>query len=416
MMHTRRRVPNSLTRLVAPFLVATTMSFAIASCASVLETSKSAAPPGSRVYHDPYRQVNWGTDLALKTQTHDHAGTSTTKIAAYDAAGYDVIGLSDYSGVASLSYSWTARRWPPDAYLTKSFMTGLKHIKTFIPDAEDVEFLHLESPFLTTYIAKWEPALYPTRQPWHCASTQECIDLIATYGGLPIVAHPWSNWRDYESLKGYFGVEVYNAYGTYQHEFGTDTSLTNTDPNATILTRWDQMLAKNPYVIGLAVNDHYGPDNTEASVPARIRDSGKIILLARDLTLDALRDAFQRGALFGIKDVGTIKDRYPTVLSVLTTDSTITISTDGSVAWVVNGARVAGTSNTLNVRGLSTGYARATVTNVDGSTVFIQPFVLRAIGDANGDGVVDAADVSICNAVAAKVDTDVDHVASCLRR
>jgi hypothetical protein len=409
-------VSNFVTRFLAQTAGATLVSLAVTGCASDLGVSKPINPPAvSRVYHDPYRQVSWGTDLSLKTQTHDHAGVSTTRIAAYDAAGYDVIGLSDYSGVASLSYTWTVRHWPPDAYLTKSFTTGLRHIKTFIPDAEDVEFLHLESPFLTTYIAKWEPAYYPQRQPWHCASTQECITLIAQYGGVPIVAHPWSSWNDYKDLTGYVGTEVYNAYGPYQHDFGTDPAITQIDPSETLITRWDQMLANNPYVFAVAVNDHYGPDNTDPTVPAKIRDSGKTIVLSHDLTLAGIQDAFQRGALFAVKDVGVIKDNYPTPVSVITTDSTITINTDGDVVWIVNGSRMS-TAKTLNVRSLGNGYARATVSNAEGSTVFVQPFVIRTAGDANGDGVVDVLDVAVCSAVAAKVDTAVDHVAACVRR
>ncbi len=112
-----------------------------------------------RVYHNPYAEVDWQHDFRLKTQLHDHVGVSPDRIVAYDSAGYDVVSLMTYSGVASLSYSWHLRHWPPDAWLPSSVLGSLHNIKFFIPNGEEVGYCHLTSALMTTYIAKFELTL-----------------------------------------------------------------------------------------------------------------------------------------------------------------------------------------------------------------------------------------------------------------
>src|SRR4051794_34266122 len=85
-----------------------------------------------RVYRNPYRDVNWGTDIALMTQLHDHVGSSASGLRAYDSAGYDVMSLMTYSGVASMSYAWHERHWPPDAWISPAVLGSFAHIKFFI--------------------------------------------------------------------------------------------------------------------------------------------------------------------------------------------------------------------------------------------------------------------------------------------
>ena len=183
-----------------------------------------------------------------------------------------------------------------------------------------------------------------------------------------------------------------------------------------MVTHWDQILAQDPYVFAVAANDHYGPDNADPTLPARIRDSGKIILLAHAASLDAVRDAFQRGASFAVRDMGATKDLYPSIRSIVATDSTVTIGTDGAVAWIANGKRVAAAGPFLKISGLSPGYVRAEVSNGDGSIVYVQPFVIRPVGDANGDGQVDSQDAAVCAAVASGADQTADHIMACRRR
>jgi hypothetical protein len=57
---------------------------------------------------------------------------------------------------------------------------------------------------------------------------------------------------------------------------------------------------------------------------------------------------------------------------------------------------------------------RMEVRGADGSTVFVQPYLLRQRGDVNGDFRIDSADDAICRAVAAGRDTSPAHVAACL--
>ncbi len=110
-----------------------------------------------RVSHNPYEEVDWSADHRLVTQFHDHVAADPERIRAYDNAGYDVVSLLDYSGVEMLDYAWRERIWPPSAWLAQPFLGSLESIKFFLPNAEEVGYYHLTSPFLTEYIAKWEP-------------------------------------------------------------------------------------------------------------------------------------------------------------------------------------------------------------------------------------------------------------------
>jgi hypothetical protein len=74
-----------------------------------------------------------------------------------------------------------------------------------------------------------------------------------------------------------------------------------------------------------------------------------------------------------------------------------------------------GTGATLAYESLPTGavYLRAEVLDDMGSIVFTQPFVLRHVDDANGDGRLDANDDADCTAVADGLEDDPDLVAAC---
>jgi hypothetical protein len=368
--------------------------------------------PGVRVYRSPYAAVNWKRDQTVLAQHHDHFGTNAKMLQDYDAAGYNVVTFMDYSGVASLPYAWTERHWPVENWLPNKALSGLRNVKLLVPGGEEVGYRHITSSFMAQFIAQWEPAYYPSRQPWHYASDQESINLINRYGGAPIIAHPW--YEDSVRLNGLIGMagmEVYSGYVTAKWNDGTFAS----DLNTVMLKNWDRALMRNQSLLGIGVNDHFGPGNSD--VPPNLRDSGKILVWVPSLNAANYQAAFRAGALVAIKDVGRAKNKLPRLASVVLTDTTLVLAVTGpytAVKWIAN-RTVAGAGLVLNLQTLpeNTVYARAEISNAEGSVVYTQAFTLRRFGDANGDGLVDTADQVVCAAVAAGTDRLPEHVDAC---
>ncbi len=264
----------------------------------------------SRIANDPYQDVIWGDDVRLKTQFHDHVGTREDRIAAYDRAGYDVVSLLHYSGVNRIDHAWHERRWPPEDWLSEVFLNSQRSIRFLIPNAEEVGFQHLTSPFLKVYIEQWEPSVDPEKQPHQYGSAQEAIQLIRSFGGLPFLAHPINCCQH---LTGYHAVEIYNAHPAYEFFSGMEPL----DRNEGMVRFWDQQLKENPTLFGIAVNDWYGPWAGDwpysPPPPPSLVDSGKTIVIAHDDSPEAFREAVEQGAMFAVRDLGTSKDEYPKV-------------------------------------------------------------------------------------------------------
>jgi len=377
---------------------------------------------GARVYSSPYAGVNWSTDYRLKVQLHDHTGTAVNRIRAYDLAGYDVVSLMDYSGARALSYARTSVPWPVTDWLPGLFLGQLTSIKFFIPNAEQVGYAHLTSPFLGTYIERWQDSVTPTplRAPWQYASSQEAIALINRYGGMAFLAHPWDGPAAVSRLDRYAGMEIYSAFARYRIEEGVDPYFTTVDRNDMLRAAWDLRLLKNQSTIGIAVNDHFGPDNPSPRLSARTRDSGKILVLAGAATPGALRMAMERRAVLAVEDIGITKGQFPIIDSIVRGTTSLTIATAGTVTWISNGRRLDIEDNltTLDFSLLPPGavYVRAEVTNAEGSRVYTQAFPVRRVGDSDGDGDIDAADDAICVAVRVGTDRVADHSAACAAR
>lgn len=349
----------------------------------------------------------------LKAQHHDHVGSSEAKIRAYDDAGYHVLVLLDYSGNALLPQALRRRLWPHQAVLRDAFVATLSNVRVFVPGAEEVgdPNLHVTSPFLTKYIQKWDPAQGAKKADEYETPT-ELRQLITENGGVAILAHPWHEYIEPSWSAQFKGMEIYSAFGAVFHRRPV-TEFMTTDRNAVMLAAWDKALALNSAVIGIAVNDHFGP-LPDFAIDADHRDSGKIIVLAEDYSLDAYRRAFERGAVLAIKDLGTTKDRYASVTRIVSTSSDVSIDTDGSVRWIAMGA-VVGEGRTIQVSALAPGttYLRAEIRNSDGSIVFTQAFAIRQVGDSDGDGDVDDIDGQICTAVRRGAELDLERIAAC---
>jgi hypothetical protein len=360
--------------------------------------------------------VDWNNDLRLLTQLHDHVEGDSAKIKAYDDAGYNVVGLLDYSGASSLAYAKRERLWPPDRLLSEGFRSGLQNIRLFIPDAEEVGYLHLISPFLTEYIERWERVPGAPQGPRQYSSTQEGIELIQSLGGLAFIAHPWGMRRAYGRLEDYDGVEIYNAIIPVQQRNGVLVQeVVYADVNDAMIQVWDDLLQRNPSLLGIAVNDHFGPGTTLLNQGDVLRDSGKIEVYSATADLATFRRAFERGAFVAVRDLGVTKNHYPTVRAISVSDQSIEIDADGDIVWVSGGSRV-GRGGRLSLDALqdpSSSYVRAEVHNDDGSVVYTQSFTLRPVGDIDGDGIVTPVDDRLCRAIERGHSVTVEQADAC---
>ena len=227
------------------------------------------------------------------------------------------------------------------------------------------------------------------QQPWQYLSSQAGIDTIAALGGVPILAHPWGPPGASLPLGGYHALEVYNPQGLVWFRRGSTAS----DLSLDLPVFWDLKLSDARRIFAVAVNDWSGPWRTE--VDPDVIDSGKTIVLSHAATPTDFRDAFERGAMFAVRDMGIVKDQFPTISSIVSSATSISIETADSVTWIADGAPIAsGTTLPLAAVPQAAHYVRAELSNADGSIVFTQPFFFQQFcGDLTDDGVVNGLDV-----------------------
>jgi hypothetical protein len=367
-----------------------------------------------RIYHNPYRDTNWAADQRLLAQHHDHPAIRLDRLRAYDEAGYDVVPLMDYSGAPSLPFALKTRLWPPESVLPADFLASLQHIRVFLPCAEEVGDAgnHMTSPFLTTYIESWDPARTPVKQPWQYQAAADMVGVVNSFGGLSIVAHPWTEGKPLQLGVSSFGVEIYSAYAEDRRRQGVG-EFARRDHNEALLRYWDRVLELNPSVVGVAVNDHFGPLPDQPTEP-QVQDSGKIVVLVKEVSLAGYRAAFERGAILAVKDFGVPKRQYPLIEAISLERTSILIDTPDSVRWIANGVPLA-SGSLLEYARIPPGsrYVRAEISNADGSIVFTQAFALRPVGDSNDDGRVDELDRGVCDAVRAGTERNPDRIDAC---
>jgi hypothetical protein len=385
----------------------------LSSCSGGSTEQNMEFPPSLRIWHDPYGEVDWQNDLRLKGQHHDHPNSNLARLKAYDAAGYTAVPLMDYSGSRDPAFGLKQRLWPPEKVLPADFVAELKNIKIWLPNAEEIgQVWHVTSPFLTSYIEPFIPESGALKQEWQYENTRELVELVRQRGGVPTLAHPWYANQPPELGASAGAVEIYSAFAEARRRDGIGDFATR-DKNAEIVEYWDKALHINQRVIGVAVNDHFGPI-PDLACPPEVRDSGKIIVLARAATLPEYKQAFERGAVFAVKDMGPIKDRFPRVESISVQATSVFIDTPDSVRWIGNGVEIA-SGNLLEYTKMppDTLYVRAEISNAEGSVVYTQAFSVRRVGDVDGDGSVDLNDLGICQSVVSGAETHPDRVAAC---
>lgn len=388
------------------------LSLALASCVLVSCLHDSVRPddgpvgenpPGPlRIYYDPYAHVDWTTDKALLAQHHDHAGSSISRLMAYDRAGYNVMPLMDYSGVPKMQGALKQRLWPISTWVTPETIARFQNIKVFFSDAEEVGIpqRHLTSPFMTDFIEYYDGAADTDPVPKY-RTEEDAVDLIRGRGGLPLLAHPWYSPAEVLAGPDVFGMEIYSAYISAKRAEGVP-DFVNEDRNAKLLSNWDAALSAGRWWVGVAVNDHYGPYAAPDAADPTIRDSGKILVYAHEETLESYRDAFQRGAFFAIQDNGVTKGGYPKINSVTVGSDSVTIDAPEAtdVRWIASGDVIAN-GPTLQFSSLPSRsvYLRAEIMGVT-HVVYSQPFILRHEEDMDGDGRLSKEDETICEELA----------------
>jgi|GEM_PF-1366137 hypothetical protein len=411
-------VDNSWTMAFRPLAIA--CSLALAGCGGGGSDVPSPEPEPNppvllplRVYENPYAEVDWPNVARLKGQHHDHAGTREARISVYDDAGYDAMPIMDYSGVPSLDYTWKERRWPAESWLTATFLGSLKNIRFFFPAGEEVGdgHNHITTSFIEQYL-EFAPASQ-TKEPWQYSTAQELLGMPSKFGGVACLAHPWNSVTDFDSFEGLACVEIFNAYGEAKRQLG-DPNFTKFDANEVLVGNWDRVLSRGRRVIGIAVNDHFGPGAINSGVPHEFIDSGYVVVLAREATSAAYEDAFLKGAFFAVRDFEYPKEQGPQIQSIEVAGSKITIESDGSVRWITDGVEVA-QGATLDIAALPrrSAYVRAEVTGPKNVVVYVQAFSLRPLGDVDGDFDVDEIDTLICGRVSRNEESNPVYVDAC---
>ena len=192
------------------------------------------------------------------------------------------------------------------------------------------------------------------------------------------MAHQFEALTDLDYWSKVPCTEIYTAFAAALREQGSPY-FTAVDRNQTMVSNWDLMLRQNPRVLGIAVNDHFGPDTPPfVKVSPQSRDSGKILVFAPQVTLEAYENAFRHGAFFAVIDRGATKGNFPYIENVMAFDDSIYIETTDPVTWITNfGVVASGKALFLNDLRKHTTYARAEITNAEGSIVYTQAFAIR---------------------------------------
>ncbi len=208
-------------------------------------------------YRNPFAQPGrwYRGNLHTHTTASDGGLTVTERCAAYRAAGYDFLAITDHHLVQDVS-----------ACSSADFLV--------ISGGE----LHPVNP--RTGDLYHFVALDVRRSIDDTLPAQQVIDAIHAQGGLALLCHPYwcgLSLLDILPLTGFFAVEVYNDVAMRIGKAFSEST-------------WDEMLDNQGMVYGVAVDDTHNREDESFH--------GWIMLKAAELSLDALKTALQDGALY----------------------------------------------------------------------------------------------------------------------
>lgn len=208
-------------------------------------------------YCNPFTQPGrwYRGNLHTHTTASDGALSIAERCAAYRAAGYDFLAITDHHLVHDLSGCSTA-----------DFLV-LSGSEVHPVNPRTGEFHHLVALDIHQPIDETLPA-------------QAVIDAIHAQGGLAILCHPYwcgLSLLDILPLSGYFAMEVYNDVAMTIGKAFSESS-------------WDEILDNIGAVCAVAVDDAHGSENDCFH--------GWIMLKAAELSLDAVKTALSTGAFY----------------------------------------------------------------------------------------------------------------------
>lgn len=378
------------------------------------------------VAYNPYSGVDWQSVLYVTTGLHEHANTSL-EVTEMDDAGFGAMAFMHYCGYWDDSSGAFTGMGPPRQYPPSDFgapaLSSLTNIKAYIRGCEELGLrstttltAHIFGLGMTEYIeGEGCDACGPSSEDVGPTSgvpsdrlydsNQELIDLILALGGFPILAHP--SIGDAKNATGWRAVE----FNTYMQLRDEANYLGESDRIATVRDIWDTALdTRNTRIWGVGTGDQYGafravnfdgddeikggsggqiPDPTDA----RHIGQWQTITLVDTITEPKVTDAVRNGVMFVCHEDNTVltKGSCPDV-AVEATSSRITVTAGGgTVSWYANpsttgtmdtpvSGRSLGSGSSLNLSGLASDltYVRFEVDDGSGTTVYSQPFSLRA--------------------------------------
>jgi hypothetical protein len=198
------------------------------------------------------------------------------------------------------------------------------------------------------------------------------MDAVRAQGGEVIIAHPrWSGWtvNDLLSLKGYIGIEIYNA----SCELSIDKGRS--------LVHWDDLLARGLRVGGVANDDSHAHGNDHRPLDVAVAYT---MVKARELTVAEILRALRAGEFYACSGPGDgprieeFRVDDGTVYARTSAASVITIAADAARGRGERFAAEEGATLTearYKLRGKEK-YARVEVTDRAGRTAWSNPIFL----------------------------------------
>lgn len=300
-----------------------------------------AAAPGYSVAYNPYAGVDWNSVLRLKTQLHCHTTESDggnspyTVINQYAAYGFDALAISDHN---ELTWPWS--KWTQYLDPTSQNMIA-------VPNEEvSMKTVHFITPFLTNEV---NTRIYRT-------SVQKALKAAVAMDGIPVISHPWLMGFTLTALDawtGFQGIEIYNP---------TEGGIRPSN-----FQLWDHLLT-DPYraqhIWGFAVDDSHDAGD---------KNQGWIVVYASQKDAASMKQSIVAGNFIAV--VGSSAQ----INSITQVGNKLVIDTVSPVVWKADGQKIVGTTNTIDLSTLGTGYTyiRAEVNN---GQVFTQPIFITHVG------------------------------------
>jgi hypothetical protein len=279
--------------------------------------------------------------------THAREGESDSSVESivkwYMEHGYDFLVITDHSTITTVPLESSVQK-------DTSFL--------LIPGEEVIGYGNeLELEINAFDIHK---AILPLHNSSLLSALQDCIDTVRRQNGVPMINHPYYNWR----LDGKILLESQNCNQ-------------GDDEHPALEEVWDFLLTAGRRIYGVASDDAhiYQQSGADLSNPGR----GWVVVRAKKLDVHEIMQNLDAGLFYSSTGVEIADLRIkPTRLEILIKEMG---STEYTTEFLGSGGKVLHrTKNNPAVYDLSTesNYVRAKITDMDGRCAWIQPvFVVK---------------------------------------